>query len=106
MLTPLLCQIWYLGDGCLRNLRNNTQDIVLCTNCFDKGELERIILPQLDMFDARLYKTANLSNGREAYTIRIGKKDNVINFLKYIGDCPFEDYQHKWDVKPSLLSGT
>lgn len=63
ILNPLLCKIWYLGDGCLRNLKNNTQDIILCTNCFEKNEIESILLPQLSDFHAKLYRAANLKNG-------------------------------------------
>ena len=104
-LTPLICKIWYLGDGSLRNLCNNTQDVVLCTNCFNKDEIKQILLPQLQMFNAKLYKTANLKNGQESFLIRIGKKVDVKKFLDYIGECPFDDYRYKWDIKPKLLNG-
>lgn len=106
VLNSLMCKVWYLGDGCLRNSHHNTQDIILCTNCFKKEEIEEILLPQLSSFNAELYKAADLKNGEESYTIRIGKKDDIKRFLDYIGDCPFDDYKYKWDIKPKLLNGT
>ena len=107
VLTPKMCQIWYLGDGCLRNSshNNNYQDIHLCTNCFDKTEIENILLPQLEQFEAKLYYVAKLKNGQKSYAIRIGKKSSIIDFLEYIGDCPFDDYKYKWEVKPNQLNG-
>ena len=106
ILTPLICKIWYLGDGCLRNGKNNVQDIVLCTNCFEKDEIEEILLPQLKQFNPKLYYMASLKNGKDSYAIEIGKKLKIADFLDYIGDCPFDDYKYKWDIKPKLLSGT
>lgn len=106
VLTPQLCKVWYLGDGCLRNMKNNVQDIVLCTNCFEKNEIEEILLPQLKQFDAKLYYVAKLKNGKDSYAIEIGKKLRVADFLDYIGDCPVDDYRHKWNIKPKLLNGS
>lgn len=57
------------------------------------------------MFHAKLYKAANLKNGEESYMIRIGKKNDIKKFLDYIGDCPFDDYKYKWNIKPKLLNG-
>ena len=106
VLTPLMCKIWYLGDGCLRNTNhNNVQDVILCTNCFEKDEIERILIPQLQEFDASTYYVSKRSDGKDSYVIRIGKKEKIFDFLEYIGDCPFDDYSYKWDVKPQLLNG-
>lgn len=104
VLTPLMCLVWYIGDGSLsRNKKHNAQCITLATNCFEKNEIENILLPQLSRFDARIAKNGSGKDGKCHYQIKIYKKENVIAFLDYIGDCPFDDYMYKWDVKQSLL---
>jgi hypothetical protein len=97
LLTPLTCLIWYIGDGCLRNTKTNSQRIILATNCFDKQEIETILLPQLKEFEASLEKVRD-----EQYVVRIGKKKNIKKFLAYIGSCPFSDYEYKWKVKENI----
>lgn len=106
VLTQHMCLCWYLGDGCLRNCkRNNTQEIILCTNCFELDEIKTILLPQLKQFDPKIYNAGTSKSGKQNYTIAIAKKHNIKKFLDYIGECPFEDYKYKWDIKPGLLSG-
>lgn len=99
VLTPLMCLLWYIGDG---GLSNNT--ITLSTNCFEKEEIETILLPQLSMFEAKIAKCGRSKKEHNIqYVIKIYKRENVVSFLKYIGECPFEDYKYKWNVKPSQL---
>lgn len=106
ILTPHTCLCWYIGDGCLRTKNNgSTQELLLCTNCFLKNEIETILLPQLSQFDAKLYYTNTSKNGKRDYAIGICKKHNIKKFLDYIGQCPFEDYKYKWDIKPQLFNG-
>ena len=99
ILTPLMCKIWYLGDGCLVNCSNNpdetSQKIYLCTNCFKKDEIEEILLQQLSEFHPYLSKTEKDNQ----YRITIGEKKYISKFIEYLGDCPFDDYKYKWDVK-------
>jgi len=92
ILTPLTCLIWYIGDGCLSNLKRS-QEIILATNCFSKDEQEQILLPQLQKFEAKLRHYSG-----EQYRIIIPRR-KIQNFLNYIGECPFSDYQYKWDYK-------
>lgn len=92
VLTPLICLIWYIGDGCLSNLRDS-QELVLATNCFSKENQEQILLPQLQNFEAKLRHCT-----KEQYRIIIPRR-KIQNFLNYIGECPFADYQYKWDYK-------
>lgn len=80
--------LWYIGDG---SLNKNNGEIILATNCFDVIQLQEIIIPQLQDFDV------NLSfNIKQQPLIRIPRK-NVKQFLEYIGSCPFESYQYKWN---------
>lgn len=103
VLTPLMCLVWYLGDGGLNNdPTSNSQTIQLATNCFEKEEIEDILLPQLSQFDARICKNGvGKNNQKQHYQIKIYKKENVEKFLKYIGSCPFDDYAYKWELKSS-----
>lgn len=91
-----LLLLWYLGDGCLQQHYNKkrTDNIKLCTNSFSKNEIEEILLPQLKRFNAHLNVTE-----RKQYVITIPRK-NVDDFLNYIGEPPFSDYAHKWNVFP------
>lgn len=99
ILTPLMCKIWYLGDGSLSNHKNSSsQRIALATNCFEKNELEEIIIPQLSDFEAHLLHVGKTKSGMESYITVITSKINIKKFLSYIGPCPFEDYKHKWDI--------
>ena len=99
-LTPLMCKVWYLGDGSLINYKNcNSQRLMLYTNGFNKKELEDIILPQLKHFNAVLQKMNKEKMDDTGYAIRIGAKEDIIKFIEYIGKCPFEDYAYKWNVK-------
>lgn len=95
----MVCKIWYLGDGSLISDKNsNSQRIVLYTNCFEKSDLEKNILPQLQDFEPRLINM-NKKLETTGFAICIGKKENIKRFLRYIGDCPFDDYAYKWAVK-------
>lgn len=105
ILTPLMCKIWYLGDGSLINFEGKTKRLELCTQCFEKEELEKIILPQLKDFEPRLnYRGKHDKSKTNGYSIIIFKQKNIKKFLEFIGDCPFNDYAHKWDFKPSIIS--
>ena len=96
-LNPLICLIWYIGDGSICNV-NRTQYIKLSTHCFSKEDQENILLPQLSQFEAKLMKASLGKNGEQQYFIYIPRR-KIKDFLNYIGDCPFDDYQYKWAYK-------
>lgn len=100
-LTPLLCMIWYLGDGGLRTRRVNRnfpqQLLSLATNCFNIECVQDILIPQLSDFNARTEKTVN--NGQYLITI---PRNKITDFLEYIGDCPFDEYAYKWEYIPPI----
>lgn len=87
---------WYIGDGCVlqNHIKNRTNSIKLCTNSFKENEINKIILPQLEKYDARIMFTEL----RQPVIIIPRKKCDV--FLKDIGKCPFSDYSHKWKIYP------
>lgn len=96
-LNSLICLIWYIGDGGICNLKR-TQCIKLSTHCFSKEDQENILLPQLSQFEAKLMKADVGKNNEQQYFIYIPRR-KIKDFLNYIGDCPFDDYQYKWAYK-------
>lgn len=96
-LTPLTCLIWYIGDGCISHSKNS-QYIKLATQCFSKEDQEKILLPQLEEFEAHLVRADTSKNGEQQYFIYIPRR-KIKKFLEYIGPCPFSDYQYKWDYQ-------
>lgn len=97
VLTPLVCLIWYVGDGSI-SYANRTQFIKLCTHCFKKDEQEHYLLPQLSQFNASLMKCGKNKKGDDQYYIYI-PHSYVKQFLLYIGGCPFTDYSYKWEYR-------
>ena len=97
-LTPLVCLIWYLGDGCLVHHNNsNQQHIKLATHCFTKEEQERVLIPQLQNFEAKLVKAGVKKSTNETQYAIIIPRRHIQNFLNYIGECPLIEYRYKWD---------
>lgn len=92
ILTPLICLIWYIGDGCICH-QKNTEYIKISSHFFSKEDQEDILLPQLQQFEPSL-----MSAGNNQYFIYIPHRKES-EFLQYIGSCPFSDYAYKWKVK-------
>lgn len=96
ILTPLVCLIWYIGDGGICH-GNRSEYIKLSTQCFSKEEQEQILLPQLSNFEATLMKADISKDNIQQYFIYIPHRKEK-EFLEYIGECPFSDYQYKWNI--------
>lgn len=100
-LTPITCLYWYIGDGCLsKRINKNTKEkksevICLATNCFTYDDNNKLI-NQLKEFNAYIGKNKNKKKDVQ-YIIIIPKKWTY-NFLKYIGKCPFNFYNYKWET--------
>lgn len=101
-LTPLVCLVWYIGDGGICHGKRS-EHIKLATNCFSKEDQETILLPQLQMFEARLMKADVDSVGNQQYFIYIPHNKEA-DFLNYIGSCPFSDYDYKWMTRNYINS--
>lgn len=99
ILTPLTCLIWYIGDGGIIK-SNRSEYIKLATQNFSKEQQEQILLPQLKNFEASLVKNdkEKYTNEQQYYIYIPHRKEK--DFLNYIGECPFSDYQYKWDYMP------
>lgn len=97
ILTPLTCLVWYIGDGSICHSKN-TQYIKIATQCFSKEDQEKVLIPQLQKFEAHLIKADISKSDEQQYFIYIPRR-KIKKFLEYIGPCPFHDYQYKWDYK-------
>jgi len=95
-LTPLICLLWYLGDGGLNQKyqKEETASLKLSTNCFSREDIEKILIPQLKNFEAWI------SNADKGQPIILIPRRKIEEFLKYIGKCPFKEYEYKWEVFP------
>lgn len=95
-LTPLVCLLWYLGDGGLHQnyKKKETTSIKLSVNCFLKEDIEKTLIPQLEKFEAWV------SKGDKGQPIILIPRRKIEDFLKFIGNCPFEEYEYKWNVFP------
>lgn len=95
-ITPTVCLWWYLGDGGLNHnySKKETQYIKLSTNCFKENDIKEILIPQLSKFEAFLSKT------EKGQPIVLIPRRKIDIFLKYIGKCPFKEYEYKWNVFP------
>lgn len=96
ILTPLVCLLWYLGDGGLiqRYKKRETASIKLSVNCFKKEDIEKTLIPQLKEFEAWCSKS------EKGQPIILIPRRGIEKFLKFIGKCPFKEYEYKWDVFP------
>ena len=88
--------LWYLGDGTLSQhfSKKQTSEIKICTNSFLKENIESTILPGISRFCARV----RVINKKEPVVI-IPRKA-IQDFLDFIGEPPFAEYSHKWNVFP------
>lgn len=84
-INPIILLVWYIGDG---ELESKQGVIKLHTNSFLKSDIEKIC-------EKIGYNSVCTYKEKEQYIIRIPRK-SVKLFLETIGDCPFNDYQHKW----------
>lgn len=87
--SPTSMNVMYLGDGHLLK-KKSFRCVNLCTNAFEKSNIEMVILKKLHNVGIDAYINKN-------NVIRMNTS-NSIKFLKYIGECPVECYRYKWDI--------
>lgn len=88
-LTPLVLRQEMIGDGCLVHHKNCRPDIILATCGFPIKDVEWLVkeLNKLG-FKSRRQPVNNLI-GISTYSTK--------QFLHYIGECPVQCYQYKWE---------
>ncbi len=90
VLDNIKCLLWYLGDGGISR-SSRTEYIKFATNCFDFDSLQKTIIPQLAEYDAKIYLSDN-------QPIILLPRRRCKDFLYFIGSCPVESYQYKWNL--------
>jgi len=91
ILTPIMARQWFIGDGSLHNQTKKRSDINFSTNDFDKASID-YLLKELrgNGFKVNYWPSDN-KIGMSAHS--------VIDFLDYIGPCPIDCYQYKWNYQ-------
>lgn len=88
VLTPLVCRQWYIGDGCLTHHKDSRPSIVLATNGFSIYDV-KWVTKQLNKIGFKAKRTIQNAIRISVYSTK--------DFLEYIGNCPVECYQYKWE---------
>ena len=94
-LTPLTCRQWYIGDGSLTHQKGRMPHIRLATNGLFVEDTERLVI-QLNELG---FKATRRNHGNRIGISAFSTKD----FLDYIGKCPVECYQYKWDYEKWVI---
>jgi len=88
-LTSLVLRQEMLGDGCLVHKKRCRPYIMLCTCGFPISDVEWLVIQLIKLG----FKTI-----RQAGNNMIGiSTSSTKNFLDYIGKCPAQCYQYKWE---------
>lgn len=96
-LTPLTLRQEYIGDGCLQKPKKWGRPYVTLATCgFLVKDVEWLIL-QLNKLGL---KATQRFSRNEVEISTYSTKD----FLDYIGECPVECYQYKWDYEWKVIS--
>ena len=90
-LTPLTCRQWMIGDGCLRQFKDGSFGIILYTDGFAIGDVEFLV--------SKLNELGFKCTRQPAHNVIYISTHSVKDFLDYIGECPVECYQYKWNYK-------
>ena len=90
-LSPIALRQFYIGDGSLGNIQNKYSYIELCTNGFPPEDVEFLVKKLKDIG----FKTTRQPRNNVIRISTYSTKD----FLDYIGKCPVECYQYKWQPR-------
>jgi len=88
-LTPLVCRQWYIGDGCLIRPKNSKPSINLATYSFPINDV-LFLIKKLKRIGIKATRFGNNVIHISVYSVK--------DFLNYIGKCPVECYQYKWEI--------
>ena len=90
-MTPISALIWYLGDGSLIEA-NRSYYIKLCTNGFEKENVEKVLFPQLSMYEPSFIRASETQ-----WWVYIPRR-HIDEFLSFVGGCPVSEYTYKWKL--------
>ena len=90
VLSPLVCNYWYLGDGGLCYCKNKFKGLHLSTQGFIRTDID-YLSEKLSHLGFRNFVETKGVIGLSPIPAR--------KFLEYIGQCPVQCYQYKWYTK-------
>lgn len=90
-LVPLILRQFYIGDGCLTHSKRGGRRpcIYLATCGFPIPDVQWLVEELIKLGFRATRRTAQNTIGISVYSTK--------DFLEYIGDCPVECYQYKWN---------
>jgi len=88
-LTPLTCRQWYIGDGSLNHSNSGKSRIILCTCGFPIKYVEWLV--------KQLIKLGFIATRQPSANVIAISTYSTKQFLDYIGKCPVQCYQYKWE---------
>ena len=89
-LTSLTCRQWYIGDGSLKHPKDSNPSIILYTMGFTIEDVEFLISKLKELGFKTTRRPADNTIHISAYS--------TLDFLNYIGKCPVECYEYKWEI--------
>jgi len=93
-ISPTLLLNEYLGDG---TLNRSCWCINLCTQSFAGQYVEELSAKINEVLGINSYAKRQGFLHPDWFVIKIGNKQDMNTFLKYIGDCPLPSFKHKWN---------
>jgi len=91
ILTPIMARQWFIGDGGLNNRVNGRPNINFSTDAFDRASIDHL-LEELSAGGFKVtYQPSRNRIGMSAHSVK--------DFLDYIGLCPIDCYDYKWDYQ-------
>lgn len=90
ILTPIMARQWYIGDGRLSVSAERCSQISFSTCAFDKASIDYLLKELRD-------KGFKVSHWPSSNKIGMSVK-SIMDFLDWIGPCPIDCYQYKWEV--------
>ena len=88
-LTPLTLRQHYIGDGSLCKSKKWNSSIILCTNGFSISDVEWLV--------EQLNNLGFKATRQPARNIIYISSYSTQDFLNYIGECPVNCYNYKWN---------
>ncbi|MBA7548444.1 hypothetical protein ES705_40902 [subsurface metagenome] len=87
-LTPIVCRQWYIGDGSICKTSAKNPYLRIATQGFPVIDVLGLVI--------KLKQLGFVANRNSDNTLLI-PVESAKDFLRYIGKCPAECYEYKWD---------
>lgn len=98
VISPLVLKFEFVGDGSAFKRKNGMYGVHFATECFIKSEVVKL-QQELNAlgFPFKMYKHRNGFN-LQYYRNTNGQIFDILHFFDFIGNCPVNCFQYKWQV--------